>query len=80
MSKFYGQVFGASVTSASRRGFEDIKVSAQSYDGSLITMLSYNDKGELIVQLSHSDGSEPYGERVFYGTMDKLLETLKGGM
>ena len=41
MSKFYGQVFGAGKSPATRRGHNLIKVSAQSYDGSVITALNY---------------------------------------
>lgn len=74
MSKFYGQVSGQAETTATRRGSKDIKVSAQSWDGSIQTRLYYNDKDELMVDLTYSDGSDFYGYRLFYGTFKELLK------
>lgn len=76
MSKFYGQVLGSANTSASRRGYRNIKVSAQSYDGSLITFLSYDENGKLCVDLDYNEDSSMYGRTVFSGTMDELLAKL----
>lgn len=76
MSKFYGTVRGASQTDATRRGHTDIHVSAQSYDGSIITRLHYDHDGKLIVQLEHNDGSSTYGRTIFNGTVDELLKKL----
>ena len=70
MSKFYGQVFGQASTTASRRGSKDIEVSAQSWDGSLITKLYYNDA------LEHSDTSSTSGRVLFRGTMTDLVAKL----
>jgi len=78
MSKFYGQVFGASNTSASRRGHSEIHVSAQSYDGSVITRMFYDRKDRLIVDIQMSDGSSSYGDTVFHGTFDDLKKKLGG--
>ena len=44
MSKFYGQINGGRGT-ATRTGHRNIRAAAQSYDGSVITELSYNDEG-----------------------------------
>lgn len=76
MSKFYGQVFGASKTNASRRGFTDITTSAQSFDGSVITQLTYKD-GTLMVRVETAEGSAICGETAFYGTFDEFVRKLK---
>ena len=78
MAKFYGQVFGQAKTEASRRGSRDIKVSAQSWNGSVITTLYYNDNDDLMVNLSISDGSSCYGYTHFDGTLEELKARLKG--
>ena len=76
MSKFYGQVFGSAKTNASRRGNQNITVSAQSWDGSLITELYYDDNGKLNVRLEHAESSGICGRTVFHGTMEELLVKL----
>lgn len=76
MSKFYGQVFGASDTPATRRGHNDITVSAQSWRGSVQTSLWYNDNDELCVRLGISDQSSSYGDSYFYGTLSDLKHKL----
>ena len=78
MSKFYGQVFGAANTSASRRGHNEIHVSAQSYDGSVIVRLNYSKAGKLMVDLQMSDGSSTLGHTEFYGTFEDLQKKLRG--
>lgn len=77
MSTFYGTVIGSASTVATRRGFKDIKVSAQSWSGSVITRLHYGDEtGNLIVDLQVSEGSDTSGKTIFYGTIDELKERL----
>lgn len=76
MSKFYGTVVGQARTDATRRGGRDIRVCAQSWDGSIITRLSYNDKDELMVELQYHETSNTYGKTVFYGTIGELLQKL----
>lgn len=78
MSKFYGQVQveGFAQTIASRRGSQFIKVSAQSWDGSVITRLHYDDNGKLMVDLQIGDGSSWWGKTVFYGTIEQLKAKL----
>lgn len=77
MSKFYGTVVGASDTPATRRGYRDIKVAAQSWDGSVITRLNYNKDDELMVDLQIGEGSDTSGYTVFYGTIDQLKSKLQ---
>lgn len=76
MSKFYGQVQGMGKTNATRRGGRDIKVSAQSWDGSVITRLYYDDNDELIIDIELSDCSSFYGQTHFSGTMEELKNKL----
>lgn len=75
MSKFYGQVEGSAKTTASRRGNQEIKVSAQSWDGSVITRMFY-EGDELKVEISISDGSDFYGYTHFCGSLDELKKKL----
>lgn len=78
MSKFSGQVQGSAQTPASRRGTNDIEVSAQSWDGSVITRLHYDNENRLIVELFIGDGSSFCGQSYFYGTIEELKNKLKG--
>lgn len=77
MSAFYGTVVGASDTPATRRGYHDIKVAAQSWNGSVITRLHYDKNDRLIVDLQLADGSSTSGHTKFYGTFDELKEQLE---
>ena len=78
MSAFYGCVQG-NRGSATRGGSRasGFKASAQSYDGSVITYLSYNDNDELMVEICVSEASSSYGHRIFYGTFDEYINKLK---
>ncbi len=77
MSKFYGTVSGGAKTEATRRGFDSITVSAQSWDGSLITRMWYGHEGQLLVDLSVYNGSSScYGTTIFSGTLDELKARL----
>lgn len=77
MSAFYGTVVGNAKTEATRRGHKDIKVSAQSWNGSVTTRLYYNGD-DLNVELQISDGSSTTGYTYFNGTIDELKSKLKG--
>ena len=78
MSKFYGTVDGNGNTLATRRGFEYIETSAQSWDGSVIVNLRYNDKEDLIVRIKTSDGSSNSGDEVlFEGTFERFKKIFK---
>ena len=77
MSRFYGQVIGAAETVGTRRGHQDIKVSAQSWDGSVITRLYYKDD-ELMCDIQIGDSSTAYGYTYFNGTLEELKKRLRG--
>lgn len=77
MAKFYGQVQG-NRGAATRAGHRSIKAAVQSYDGSVITELSYNKEGQLLIDVSVAkDESTSYrGTRLFYGTLDEFVAKL----
>ena len=77
MSKFYGQVEGMAKTIATRRGSQYIRTSAQSWNGSIITELMYNEKDKLMVRIEINGGSSSYGNLLFYGTFDEFREKLR---
>lgn len=78
MSKFYGTVDGnLTKTNGTNRGSQYIKTSAQSYDGSVITTLNYNNENELIINIELNDDSNTYGKTElpsFNGTLEQLME------
>ena len=76
MAKFYGTLVG-NRGEATRLGHSRIKVSAQSWDGSLITELTYNNEGKLMVSLKASEESTScYGRELFYGTFEDFVAKL----
>ena len=79
MAKFYGQVYGQAQTVATRQGSRNIQVSAQSWDGSVITYLEYDKDNQLEVTISIADGSSSYGYTYFRGSLEELKERLAGG-
>ena len=76
MARFYGQINGGRGT-ATRVGHRNIRAAAQSYDGSVITELTYNDEGKLMVDVCTDDYSTSYGRRIFYGTFEEFVAKLK---
>ena len=76
MAKFYGSVGGHRGV-ATRTGTSNIRTAAQSYDGSVITELSYNSEDELMVEIRADDYSTSYGNRIFYGTYEEFVNKLK---
>ena len=76
MAKFYGQINGGRGT-ATRVGHRNIRAAAQSYDGSVITELTYNDEGKLMVDICTDNHSTAYGHRIFYGTFEEFVAKLK---
>ena len=75
MSKFYGQVEGQASTVASRRGSANsgLKVSAQSWEGSVIVRLWENNEGETMVEISKAEGSTSWGgDTLFWGKLKDL--------
>ena len=77
MSRFYGMVRGnrgaATRGGSANSGF---KSTAQSYDGSVITCLDYDQNDALKVRIELSEGSSTYGDVAFNGTFDELKEGL----
>ena len=76
MAKFYGQVNGGRGT-ATRVGHRNIRTSAQSYNGSIQTELTYNEKGTLMVRVDTSECSSYSGTMTFYGTFEEFINKLK---
>lgn len=75
MARFYGTVDGnLAKTNATRRGSDYIKASAQSWHGSVITQLNYDNEGMLIVKIGLTDDSSSYGSGDFYGTFEELKQ------
>ena len=77
MATFYGSICG-NRGEATRGGSKNsgFKATAQSWDGSVITYLSYNENNELMVSLSIADNSSSYGTCYFYGTIEELKKKL----
>ena len=75
MAKFYGSIQG-SRGAATRTGGSLMKSSVQSYDGLVITYMSY-DKDNLMVEICVSDYSSSYGSRIFYGTFEEYISKLE---
>ena len=75
MSKFYGMVQGDR-GAATRGGHTTIRASAQSYDGSVIIELTYNEEGKLMVDVSVAPDSTFLGRRIFYGTFEEYVNKL----
>jgi hypothetical protein len=82
MAKLYGSIQGCR-GAATRCGTSLMKASVQSYDGSVITYMSYdknqnNPKEEkLMVEVCVSDCSSAYGNRIFYGTFEEFVNKLE---
>ena len=76
MAKFYGQVW-AERGVATRMGHHCINTSAQSYDGSISTHLSYDNDKLMVTIAAAKDESTAYGRTVFYGTFDEYIKKLE---
>lgn len=71
MAKFYGSIQGDK-GAATRMGHSSIRSSVQSYNGSLISYMSYvGDK--LMLELCVSDGSSATGRTIFYGVFEEFV-------
>ena len=75
MAKLYGSIQG-NRGAATRMGHSSIKSSVQSYDGSVITYMSYDDE-KLMVEICVTDESSAYGRRIFYGTFEEYIAKLQ---
>ena len=79
MSEFYGKVIGSAQTVASRVGSQDIRVSAQSWHGSVIVRMYYDLNDELNVDIEIDERLSMYGQSYFSGTFEELKEQLQKG-
>ena len=78
MSKFYGMIKGnRGAATRGRSKDSGYRASCQSWDGSVITRMWYNDDDKLVVSLEISDGSSSYGDTVFTGSIDELRKKLE---
>jgi hypothetical protein len=77
MSAFYGMVRG-NRGAATRGGSKSsgYKATCQSYDGSVIVRMDYDDDNKLKVRLEVANGSSTCGDVVFSGTLDELKKKL----
>jgi hypothetical protein len=75
MARFYGSLVG-NRGEATRCGHSRIKASCQSWNGSIVTEMTYVDD-KLMVSVSTGDGSTSIGRQIFYGTFDEYVEKLK---
>ena len=78
MSKFYGMIQGNRGV-ATRGGSKNsgYMASCQSYDGSVITRMWYDDNDKLVVSLEVSDGSHSFGDTIFRGSIEELRKKLE---
>jgi hypothetical protein len=77
MSAFYGMVRG-NRGAATRGGSKNsgYKATCQSWDGSVIVNMSYDNEDKLKVRLEVADSSSTYGDVIFSGTLQELKEKL----
>ena len=77
MATFYGSIKGGR-GEATRCGTKNsgIKASVQSWNGSVISELSYAED-RLMVRVSTSTGSSSLGTQIFYGTFEEFVNKLK---
>lgn len=81
MSTFYGLVEG-NRSAATRGGSKasGFRSSCQSWDGSVVTYMHYNDENQLIVRVGTNDGSScctDWNSPDFVGTFDEFKELLQ---
>lgn len=72
MSKLYGSIQGCR-GAATRCGTSLMKSSVQSWEGSLISYMSY-EGDTLMLELCVSEGSSAYGKTIFRGTFKEFVE------
>lgn len=79
MSKFYGMAGedDSKHTNATRRGFSNIRASAQTYEGSLIAIAEEDKDGEIRFRIQVAkDDSSSIGHTVFCGSLEELIDKL----
>ena len=81
MAKFYGTIKGARDSVATKTGTKNsgLRVSAQSWDGSVIVELWENQEGQAVFSFRFAEGSESAGGREFLrATAAELAEKVRG--
>lgn len=73
MSKLYGTIVGQAKTKATRRGSSEIRASVQSWDGSIIMEMYYDDD-VLSLRIEKADGSKIKGECIYDNTVEKFID------
>lgn len=73
MSKLYGTIVGQAKTKATRRGSSEIRASVQSWNGSIIMEMYYDDDDVLSLRVEKADGSKIKGECIWNGSFDKFV-------
>lgn len=78
MAKFYGQLEGQAQTIATRRGStkSGIKVSAQSWDNSVILYMTEGKEGKPRIRIEIAEESGFYGKEFFDGYVEELKAIL----
>ena len=76
MSAFYGMVQG-NRGAATRCCSKSISASVQSWNGSVVTQLSYDKDNNLMISVNYSAASSSYGTPIFYGTVEEFVAKLK---
>ena len=78
MATFFGQVRGRAESYGTRLGTKTsgIESSVQSWEGSIITKMYYNEKNELMVNIETADGSNFCGQTIFNGTFEEYKKKL----
>lgn len=72
MSRFYGQIV-SNRKPATKCGYDFIKTSSQSYDGSIICELTYDQNDKLQVYLGSNEGSSSFSSKKLYqGSFEDL--------
>lgn len=80
MSRFYGKVYepGSTRTASTRCGHRSIRTSSQSYDGSIICELTYDENDKLNVYLGCNEGSSSFASKTLYqGSFEDLQKTFE---
>lgn len=81
MSEFYGMVEGnRGIGTRCGTASSGIKSSVQSWGGSVQMCLRYNLRGELMLEVSTSNGSSFYGNTIFRGSLDQFEKMCRRSM
>lgn len=74
MSKLYGTVKGQARTKATRRGSSEIRASVQSWKGSIIMEMYYDNDDVLSLRVEKADGSKIKGECIYDDSVERFVD------